>query len=226
MEFLTGTQENVWEPVDIAGTLRRADLSAFGEGRAPGLHLGAIIHTAKVAAGENVGEVDGDQPSVRVAEGFMFETALEYVLAGLSFDEAVNLTFKRYMLKMREGIITQLTLELDAIHGTPDALNPSVPELESYKSTRRSLRKARSADDFEHEFWTWMMQEKGYCRMAGVDRVRWYVWWQAGDYSKGKGTGPQVLTCAARFTDEELSRNWAGVRTIAARMSVAGERAA
>jgi hypothetical protein len=216
--FLTGTPDNIWEPIDVAGNLVRADLTKFGEGRAPGLHLGSVIHTAKVAAGENTGEIEGDQPSARVQEGFIFETIVEYVLAGMSFDEAAGLAFKRHMLHLRRGIVTQLTLELDAIHGTPDALNPAIPELESYKSTRRSLRKARTADDFESNFWTWCMQEKGYCHMAGVKQVRWIVHWAAGDYSKGKGTGPQMVEAVARFDDDELAANWAGVLTIAARM--------
>src|SRR5688572_29486705 len=173
-----------WTPLDIEGTLLRADLTKFGEGRAAGLHLGSVIHTAKVAAGEKVGEVEGDQPSVRVQEGFLWETVLEYVLAGSPVDEAVALAFKRHMMHLRSGVVTQLKLELDGIHGTPDALDPRVPQLESYKCTRRSLRNARTAEDFEGHFWTWLMQEKGYCKMAGVQQVRWMVWWQAGDYSK------------------------------------------
>jgi hypothetical protein len=212
-----------WTPLDVQGNLRRADLTPFGEGRAAGLHLGGVIHTAKVAAGESVGEVDGDQPSVRVQEGFLWEVILEYVLAGCPVDEAVNIAFKRHMLHLRTGVVTQLRLELDGIHGTPDALDPNVPQLESYKSTRRSLRKARTTEDFEQNFWTWMMQEKGYCKMAGVQQVRWIVWWQAGDYSRGAGSGPQMLEATARFSAEELDANWRGVCAIAARMRAAEE---
>jgi hypothetical protein len=214
-----------WRPLDIAGTLRRADLTKFGEGRAHGLHLGAVIHAAKVAAGENTGEVEGDQPSVRVCEGFLWETVVEYMLGGLPTDEAINLAFKRYCLKMREGIVQQLTLVLDDIHGTPDALDPTVPQLESYKSTRKSLRRARTQEDFEAHFWTWVMQEQGYCKMAGVNRVRWMVWFQAGDYSKGPGSGPQMMEATATFTDAELDSNWSGVLAIAARLRVAEEAA-
>lgn len=215
-----------WSPLDVAGQLRRADLTPFGEGRAPGLHLGAVIHSVKVAAGENVGEVEGDQPSVRVQEGFLWEVALEYIIAGVPVDEAIGLAFKRHMLHLRAGIVTQLKLELDGIHGTPDALDPRVPQLESYKSTRRSLRNARTADDFEAHYWTWLMQEKGYCKMAGVDRVRWVVWWQAGDYSRGKGTGPVMLEATARFTQDELDANWHGVCAIAARLRGVAEEVA
>lgn len=207
-----------WTPIDVEGSLIRADLTRFGEGRAAGLHLGTVIHTAKVASGEKTGEVEGDQPSARVQEGFIFEVIVEYVLAGMGFDEATDLAFKRHCLHLRRGIITQLRLERDGIHGTPDALNPSVPELESYKSTRRSLRRARTAEDFELFFWTWLMQEKGYCYMAGINRVRWIVWWQAGDYGKGKGTGPQMLEATAVFDDEELRANWRDVCAVAERL--------
>lgn len=226
MEFLSGTPDNVWVPLDVAGSLVRADLTRFGEGRAAGLHLSKVIHTAKVAAGERVDEVEGDQPSVRVQEGFIFETVAEYLIAGCPFDEAVELAFKRYCLHLRRGIVTQIRLERDAIHGTPDALDPSVPQHESYKSTRRSLRNARSAADFEAHFWTWVMQEAGYLHMAGLNRVRWIVWWQAGDYSRGKGTGPVVLEATARFSDEELLANWQGVCAIAARIRAAEGEAA
>jgi hypothetical protein len=218
VEFLSGTPDNVWVPLDVRGNMRRADGTPMGQGRAAGVHVSQVIHTAKVAAGENVDDIEGDQPGVRVQEGFLFETVVEYLIAGAPFDEAVGLAFKRHMCMLRAGVVTQLRLERDAIHGTPDGLDPTVPQLESYKSTRRSLRKARSASDFEENFWTWCMQEMAYAHMAGIEQVRWVVWWQAGDYSKGKGTGPCVLEATARFTRDELERNWAGVVQIAARL--------
>lgn len=208
-----------WTPIDVEGTMLSADLRPMGEGRPAGLHLGSIIRAAKVAAGESVEAPDGDQPGVRMQEGFLWETIVEYVLGGLGFDEAAALAFKRHCLALREGVVKQVRLERDGIHGTPDAIDPSVPQLESYKSTRRSLRHARTKEDFEEQFWTWVMQEAGYCHMAGLDRVRWIVLWQAGDYSKGKGTGPQMLEASAKWTQEELRANWAGVLQIAGRMT-------
>lgn len=215
-----------WTPVDINGSLRSADLQAMGVGRAPGLHLGAIIHAAKVAAGERVGEVWGDQPGVRIQEGFWWETAIEYILAGVDFDEAVDLAFKRYMLHVRGDLVKQVRLERDGIHMTPDWIDPRVPETVSIKATRRTLRNARTQDDFENNFWAWCMQEKSYCAAAGLDRTRWIVWWQAGDYSRGKGTGPQVLEATARWSEAELAANWSGVLQIAARMRAAKGEAA
>lgn len=207
-----------WTPLDVAGNMRTADLRPMGEGRADGLHLGAIIHAAKVAAGEKVGEVEGDQPGARMQEGFLWETALEYILAGAHFDDAVELSFKRYCLALRGHVVKQIALERDGVHMTPDGLDPQVPQLESYKSTRKSLRYARTGEDFEAHFWTWVMQEKGYLYAAGLDQVRWIVWWQAGDYSRGKGTGPMVLEATAKFTRDELEANWRGVMAIAERL--------
>lgn len=218
MKFLTGSSADIWEPLDIEASLMRADLSAFGEGREPGLHLGAVIHAAKVAAGEKTDEIEGDQSSVRVQEGFLFETVVEYLLAGAPMDEAIALAFKRHCRALRGDLVKQVTLVQDGIHMTPDWIDPTVPELVSCKATRRTLRRARTPEDFEQNYWTWCMQEKGYCHAAGINRVRWIVWWMAGDYSKGAGSGPRVLTAAAEFGADELRENWEGVCAIAARL--------
>lgn len=225
MEFLSGTLDNVWVPLDIEGSMRDADLRPMGEGRASpewDLGMSSVIHAAKLAAGESVGDVDGDQPGVRVQEGFLFETVVDYVLAGVAFDEAVDLAFKRYALSIRPWL-RQVRLVKDRIRLTPDAIDPLVPEIVSIKSTRRSLRNARTAEDFEAHFWTWVMADSGYAHVAGFNRVRWIVWWQAGDYSRGKGTGPCVLEATAQFTQDEMERNWQGVCAIAARLREGGD---
>jgi hypothetical protein len=221
MEFLSGTPDNIWVPLDVEHNMRDAALRPMGEGRdSPEWDMGmsTIIHAAKVAAGENVGDIEGDQPGVRVQEGFLFETVVEYAIAGAPFDEAVELAFKRYCLSLRKSVVTQVRYIKDRIRLTPDALDSFEQQHESYKSTRRSLRNARSAADFESNFWTWCMQEMAYCLAGGLNQVRWIVWWQAGDYSRGKGTGPCVLEATARFEQEELERNWQGVTAIAERI--------
>jgi hypothetical protein len=198
--------------------MRDSQLRGKGEGRPGGLHLSGIIHRMKVAAGENVGGIDGDQEGVRMQEGFLWESALEYVAAGMKLDEALEVAFKRYMIEVRSNITTQIMVEKDGIHMTPDAFNPTVGEIESYKVTRRTLRKARTQEDFEENFWPWLVQEKSYCYAVGVDTVRWIVLWQAGDYSKGVGSGPQMLESTAVFTPEELVENWRVVLAHAAAM--------
>lgn len=225
MKFLTGSPADIWEPLDIEGSLLRADLSGFGTGREPGLHLSTVIHEAKVASGERVDEIEGDQPSVRVQEGFLLETVVEYLLGGAPMDEAIQLAFKRHCRALRGDLVKQVTLVRDGIHMTPDWIDPTVPEMVSVKATRRTLRRARTLEDFEANFWTWVMQEKSYTFAAGLTRARWIVWWLAGDYSKGAGSSPRMLTAAAEFETGELQENWDGVCAIAARLRGSSEGA-
>lgn len=185
-----------------------ADLTPMGEGRTPGLHLSSIIHRMKVAVGENVGDIKGDQPLVRMQEGFLWESALEYVAAGLPMDQALEVAFKRYSVELRKGVCQQVKLEKDGVHMTPDAFNATTGEIESYKCTRRSLAKAKTQSEFEENFWPWLVQEKSYAYALGVDTVRWIVLWAAGDYSKGHGSGPRMLQSVGVFTMEELVSNW------------------
>jgi hypothetical protein len=183
----------------------------MGEGRPAGLHLSEIIHRMKVAMGENVSEIEGDQPYMRMQEGFLWETAVEYMIAGMPLDDAIELAFKRYMVAIRSDVCTQIKLEKDGIHMTPDGFNEAEGELESYKCTRKSFRGAR--DEFESSFWPWLVQEQAYAYALGVDTVHWIVLFQAGDYSKGKGTGPRAMQATAVFTPEELVKNWEVVLT-------------
>ena len=187
-------------------------------GQREGLHLSSVLHELKTAAGENIDEIEGDQSGVRLQEGFLWETAAEYMMAGLDFDEAIRLAFKRYMLHLRAGVVSQVHLERDGVRMTPDAQDIAARRLESYKVTRRTLRKARTMEDFEEHHWVWCMQEMAYLLAAGLDTVRWIVWWVAGDYAKGKGSGPRVLECTARFSQEEMERNWESVMMVARRM--------
>jgi hypothetical protein len=191
--------------------LRDDSLRPMGEGRPSGLHLGSIIKRMKIAMGEKVTGVEGDQEGVRIQEGFLFERALEYVASGMSLDEAMDAAFRRYMIKTREHVTKQISVQRDEIWMTPDGFNSTAGELESYKMTRRTLRNARTQEGFESNFWPWFVAEKGYCLAVGVDTVRWIVLWGAGDYSKGPGSGPQLLTSVATFTPDELVANWAVV---------------
>lgn len=186
--------------------MRTADLEPLGNRE--GLHLSSVLNRIKVALGEKVTPIDGDQENVRPQEGFLWETALEYHIAGMSMDDSIDLAFKRYMVALRTGIVKQVKVVRDEIRMTPDGFNHTLGEVESYKHTRRSLRNARDQAEFENNFWYWLMQEKSYCYALGVDTARWIVLWAAGDYSKGWGSGPRVLQSVATFTPQELVGNW------------------
>lgn len=195
-----------WTELDIPP--RADDMRPLGEGRAEGLHLSTVIRSMREAAGDPTGAPEGDQEGVRLQEGFLWERAVEYMFAGFSLDEALELAFKRFCLYTREGIVKQLVLERDGIHMTPDGIDGKIGRLESYKATRRSLRKALDADGFRDNFWSWHVQEMSYALAAGVDECRWIVLWAAGDYSRGVGSGPRVLECTVQWTHDELVANW------------------
>ena len=202
-----------WSDFPVVDNARTADLEKMGVGRPAGLHLSHVIHKMKVAAGDNVGQIPGDQDGVRMQEGFLWESALEYMIGGMPLDEAIELAFKRWMVALRGNIATQVKLEKDGIHMTPDGFNKVEGELESYKATRKSYAKALTQDEFESNFWPWLVQEQAYAYALGVDTVHWIVLFQAGDYSKGRGTGPRVVQSTAVFTPEELAENWRVVMT-------------
>lgn len=197
-----------WSDFPVHEQMLSAELTPMGEGRPAGLHLSAVIQRMRVAAGEKSGEIPGDQPMTRMQEGFLWETALEYMIGGLSLDDAIELAFKRHMIALRKNITTQTKVEKDGIHMTPDGLDREKGELESYKCTRKSFAKAATLDDFSAHFWAWLVQEQSYAYALGVDTVRWIVLFQAGDYSKGRGTGPRVMQATAVFTADELTANW------------------
>jgi len=208
-----------WSPFPIHKNQLNAELSPTGEGRPSGLHLSGIIHRMKVAAGEKVGGIKGDQEGVRMMEGFLWEIALEYMTSGLTFDEAMDLAFKRHMGAVRRQIATQIKLERDNVHMTPDGFDNAEGSLESYKYTRRSFKSAVNAEEFESNFWPWFIQEKSYCLAAGVDTVKWIVCFASGDYTRGPGGFPKVLEGSATFTPEELVSNWKIVMAHAASMT-------
>ena len=185
-----------------------ADLRPMGEGRPEGLHLSDIIRQMKIAEGEKVSDIEGEQPGLRAWEGFVWESALEYMAAGATLEQAMDLSFKRHMVKQRQGIAKQVQVDRDGIHMTPDGLNAVVGESESYKMTRKSFAKAVTLDEFEQNFWPWHVAEMGYCRELGVDTCRFIVLWMAGDYSKGPGTGPKILQVSVTWTADELEENW------------------
>ena len=161
-----------------------------------------------MAAGDAKGPIKGDQDSVRLQEGYLWESALEYVAGGLSVDEAFDLAFRRLMVTVRQGIAKQVCISRDGIRMTPDGFNASKGEIESYKHTRRSLRNAKDQSEFESNFWTWMVQEKSYAYALGVDTCTWIVLWAAGDYSMGAGSSPKVLQSTGVWTADELAENW------------------
>jgi hypothetical protein len=200
---------------DFPFIVQNASLRPMGEGRAEGLHLSDVIRQMKIAEGEKVTGIAGEQEGLRAFEGFIWETALEFMAGGATMEEAMDLSFKRHMVVMRSDVCTQIALEKDGIHMTPDGFIKDRGEVESYKHTRKSFRGASTQSEFEDNFWAWQVQEKSYCYALGVDTARWIVLWSAGDYSKGPGSGPICVQATMTWTADELVANWKRVLTVA-----------
>lgn len=210
-----------WEPIDVTGL--DAALDPMGTGRGSELHLGTIIREMKRAAGENVESIPGEQEWLRAQTGFLWEAAVEYVIAGMSIDEAIELAFKRHMWALRT-MARQVKLERDGVHMTPDGIDG--PRLLSWKATWRGAGKAATLEDFEDNFWSWHTAEKAYAAAAqvagllppGEATCRFEVLWVRGDY-KGAG-GPKALGCEITWSPEELADNWAAILAHRGRMGL------
>jgi hypothetical protein len=179
-----------WEPIDVAGL--DAALNPMGHGRGAEVHLGSILREMKLAAGNKLGDIPGEQPWLRAQCGFLWEAAVEYVLGGMAIDDALELAFKRHMRSLRQ-MSRQVKLVRDGIHMTPDGIDngyrpsemvsvtapddPLPPRvgrlLYSWKLTWRGAGKAGFGLDagleaFESNFWDWMVAEKAYAAAAQV----------------------------------------------------------
>lgn len=193
----------------------------MGHGRGAELHLGSIVREMMVAAGANVDDIPGEQPWLRAQCGFLWEVAVEYHVAGMPIDEAIELAFKRHMRALRQ-MARQVKLELDGVHMTPDGLWGRASL--SWKATWRGLGKADTLENFEDNFWKWMVAEKAYCHAMqkagmlpeGEATCRFEVLWVRGDY-RGAG-GPKTTGCEVTWTPEELQANWDVILTVKARM--------
>jgi len=218
-----------WSPIDVAGL--DAALMPMGHGRGAELHLGSIVREMKRAAGESVEGIPGEQDWLRAQVGFLWEPAVEYVIGGMSTDDALELAFKRHMRALRSNIVRQVRLERDGIHMTPDGIERA-RTLVSWKATWRGAGKAGFGLDsdsglaaFEDNFWTWHVAEKAYCAAAQVAGMmppgdatcRFEVLWVRGDY-RGAG-GPKALATEVTWSAEELESNWRVVLTNRDRMA-------
>jgi hypothetical protein len=198
-------------PFDVAANSRTADLQKMGEGRPVGLHLSELIRDMREAAGLVTKGPEGEQEFVRMQAGFLWETVVDLVLAGTPMYEAWELATKRYMASVMPESVRQVQLERDGIHMTPDGVDFATGAILSFKATWKSEKKADTQESFEQEFWTWLVAEKGYALAAGVDTVRFYIFWVNGRYTYKPGEGPCWKMYECVFTEPELQDNWTAV---------------
>lgn len=100
-------------------------------------------------------------------------------------------------------------VELEDWYGTPDLLDTVDHAVVEVKLTWASMRRA---DDIEGEwFWRYWVQGAAYAYMLGLKKVRLYVCFINGNYSRDDNdpdAGPQIEGWERTYTDDELEENW------------------
>ncbi len=197
-----------WTPYQI-DTVLSSDLNPTGE--RSGFHLGQVLDRVAKSLGEEYAPSD---PTNRFVAGFVWETAVEYMGAGMTLDEAMDAAFRRYMLALRKDVQVQMPLERDGIRCTPDAFNATIGEVISYKNTWRKM--PSTAEEFQEKFWRWCWQECSYAYLLSVDTARWIVLWNNGNYKDIRG--PVVMQATAVWDASELTQNWRAILNVAKKM--------
>jgi hypothetical protein len=97
-------------------------------------------------------------------------------------------------------------LSLDGIAGSPDGfltdINDDFEEVDFLIENKLTWKSSKlDPTEMQH----WMMQVKGYCKMAGLNWVRFYVFHVNGDY---KPPRPCTKFWELYFTQAEVDQNW------------------
>lgn len=106
-----------------------------------------------------------------------------------------------------EEFVSPGELEMDGITGTPDRLDIANEAIEETKATWRSSRRP-----LEQDFWSWFVQIKSYCHMAGVSSATLPVFFVNGNYRE---SGPQMKKWYMEFDKKELEENWEMIKSAA-----------
>ena len=197
-------------PVDIspADLILRHDQNAPHE-RTRGLHLSDIYKSICVEMDRKRFDPDKPMDMVRIETGTAFEQVLEIGLVA-----------------RHPGLVRPGEVACDGIIGSPDGLllvelAEILWRLLEYKATWMSSREGMGTinpvtGEFvpHRKFWHWFVQIKGYLYMLnrvfgfGMTQVQLVVLFVNGDYSKGNGTGPQLLSWVYEFSEDDQLRNW------------------
>lgn len=177
------------------------DLTAEGSGlarplRSSGVHLSDIIryidntvmNPGKRPASESLSQAELARAGSRWEMGFIWEVLVEEV-------------FMRRMLE-RLRLQKQDPLIFRNLALTPDADSEPEERIFEFKATWYSSRRG---EEFEDNFWHWIMQIKAYCLAKRRLKATIFVFWVNGDY---KESGPMVIRYDFEFTPQELEENW------------------
>lgn len=168
------------------------------EPRSPGIHLSGVIRDLEKVLGvdrQDFESMSAEQQAlmIRYREmGFMWESIVESV-------------FKRRMIERlpeSDKFIRQQEVEAGGIFMTLDGIYVPNWTLLEYKATWRSARKV---EDFEGEFWSWLVQAKCYCHAIDAQEVDFFVFFVNGDY---KPPAPKTISVNVKFHPNEIRDTW------------------
>ena len=145
--------------------------------RSPGLHVSQIY-----------GDLQDILFPVRKTNNKLWATG------GFIWEILLELAFK-HALGVRPGEIL-----LDGVACSPDGINWKDGYVEEYKFSWKSSKKPVESR------WVWMCQAMAYCKVTGLNVVRFRIFHVNGDYSFD---GPIYKDCFITFTQEEIDNNWA-----------------
>lgn len=154
--------------------------------RSTGLHLTDIIASLEAVLGTR-DEMDATQLECFRANGFIWERIIERGM--LDSIEYCNL--------LRPG-----ELMLDGIAGSPDLIDLATSTVIDTKCTWRSSNKLT---DLQRNFWSWVVQLKGYTHMLGWQQAELWCMFVCGNW---KPPMPQLKRIRLEFNPVELQDCW------------------
>jgi hypothetical protein len=182
-----------------AGYPERLQSQADAEGltRSPGLHLSTIIRAI--------------EQTIRPKDEWCTQEELAFFGAGgFMWERVFSMAHRDAVTGAEDGdLVRPGEFELDGVAGSPDLIRMSDWTLIETKCTWRGLRKWES---LEKNFWSWLVQTKGYCKMIGTNVCEIHCFFVAGDW---RPPVPCVKSIQIEYTDRELSENWSMITKFA-----------
>jgi hypothetical protein len=173
-----------FDPATLVGPVPITGDSA----RSSGLHLSQIYGDLETTVRGRREPMEDTQLNAYRAIGFVWEHIVAHGMA---------------MAGESSYVIRPGEFELDGIAGSPDLIDVRDLRVIDTKATYRSSRRC---ENLQEDFWIWMVQQKGYCKMVGTDLSRLIVLFMMGDYKQGPR--PEFRQFDFQWEQKELDDNW------------------
>lgn len=130
--------------------------------------------------------------------GFLWERVLEDTLADVTISGDPCRYFRPGEQRVDGVLATPDYADLDFFGDGTCTLG-----LEEWKACWKSVN---ALDNFEKNFWRWLVQMKAYCRILGTTHARLRILFMVGDWRDD--ISPKCRVLEFEFTELELEENW------------------